>query len=188
MNQPRPELALPGDWAQAVLDYWYGLPPEKWWKVDPEVDAEIRERFLDLWCAERERPVAHFLGSPSEALAAVILFDQFPRNMFRGHADSYATDHLALALAKAAFERGYDEALGKEERLFLAMPFEHSEDLEDQKRSLLLFVNLDDPELMRFAQLHHDVIERFGRFPHRNAILGRTPRPEEIEAGEVVPW
>jgi uncharacterized protein (DUF924 family) len=118
----------------------------------------------------------------------VILFDQFPRNMFRGHADSFATDHLALAISKAAIEGGYDEKLPQPQRGFLYMPFQHSEDPDDQLRSLGLFTDLGDPEQLRFAKLHHDVVERFGRFPHRNAILGRKPRPDEIAAGDVVPW
>ena len=118
----------------------------------------------------------------------MILFDQFPPNMFRGHADSFATDHLAQAIAKAAIERGYDDALPQVQRGFLYMPFQHSEDFDDQLRSLGLFTDLGDPEQLRFAKLHHDVVERFGRFPHRNAILGRKPRPDEIAAGDVVPW
>ena len=108
--------------------------------------------------------------------------------MFRGHADSFATDHLALAIAKRAIDLGYDEALGQNERGFLYMPFQHSEDLDDQLRSLGLFTALGDEEQLRYAHLHHDVIKRFGRFPHRNAMLGRKPRADEIAAGDVVPW
>lgn len=175
-------------WAGEILEHWFGLAPQRWWKVDPDLDEEIRARFLDLWEEQRQRPAEDFLGSPEEALAAVILFDQLPRNMFRGHADSFATDHLALAIAKAAIARGYDEGLPRERRGFLYMPFQHSEDGEDQLQSLLLFTELGDEEQLRYARLHHGVIERFGRFPHRNAILGRQPRPDEIAAGEVVPW
>ena len=174
-------------WSEEVLDYWFGLDPKQWW-FDKRLDTEIMERFHDLWEAKRQCPAETFLGSPREALAAVILFDQFPRNMFRGHADQFATDHLGLTIAKAAIDRGYDEQLSGPERGFLYMPFQHSEDLDDQERSLLLFTGLGDPEQLRFARLHHDVIARFGRFPHRNAVLGRTPRPAEIEAGDVVPW
>jgi uncharacterized protein (DUF924 family) len=122
------------------------------------------------------------------ALAGVILFDQFPRNMFRGHADQFATDHLALAIAKAASDKGFDGELQPKERGFLYMPFQHSEDLADQNRSLLLFTELGDDNQLGYARKHHDVITRFGRFPHRNAILGRTPRPDEIAAGDVFPW
>jgi uncharacterized protein (DUF924 family) len=118
----------------------------------------------------------------------VILFDQLPRNMFRGRADQFATDHLALAVARAAIERGYDDGMEQAKRGFLYMPFQHSEDLPDQVRSLLLFTALGDAEQLRFARLHHDVIERFGRFPHRNKALGRKPTAMELAAGDVVPW
>jgi len=174
-------------WSEEVLDYWFGLEPKQWWR-DTGLDAVISERFRELWEAKRQCPAETFLGSAREALAAVLLFVQFPRNMFRDHADQFATDHLGLTIAKAAIDRGYDEQLSRPERGFLYMPFQHSEDLDDQERSLLLFTGLGDPEQLRFARLHHDVIARFGRFPHRNAILGRTPRPAEIEAGDVVPW
>lgn len=174
-------------WTDAVLDFWFGLKPEQWWR-DSGLDERIRERFEELWEEQRSRPVDAFLGSPREALAAVILFDQFPRNMHRDHADSFATDHLALAIAKTAIDRDYDEGMSQAERGFLYMPFQHSEDLDDQQRSVALFTDLGDAQQLRYAQLHRDVIERFGRFPHRNATLGRQPRPEEIAAGEVVPW
>ena len=174
-------------WADEVLGYWFSLRPEQWWS-DKSLDAEIAERFDALWEEQSARMPGDFLGSAREALAAVILFDQFPRNMFRGHADQFATDHLALAVAKAAIERGYDDGLGQAERGFLYMPFQHSEDLDDQQRSLALFTALGDAEQLRFAKLHHDVIERFGRFPHRNGVLGRAPRAEEVAAGDVVPW
>jgi uncharacterized protein (DUF924 family) len=175
-------------WAAEVLDFWFARDPQNWWAVDPEFDAEVRERFLALWEEQQQRPIADFLNLPDEALATIILFDQFPRNMFRGHAQSFATDHMALALAKAAVERGYDDGLDKDRRAFLYMPFEHSEDAEDQRRSVALFTALDDPEYLRFARQHQDVIERFGRYPHRNKILGRAPRPDELAAGDVFPW
>ena len=174
-------------WAEEVSAYWFGLRPEQWWR-DTSFDAEIEERFGVLREEKRALPADAFLGSAEEALAAVLLFDQFPRNMFRGHADQFSTDLLALQIAKAAIELGYDEALPPARRSFLYMPFQHSEDLDDQQRSVLLFTSLGDPEQLRFARLHHDIIERFGRFPHRNAVLGRKPRPDEIAAGEVVPW
>jgi len=118
----------------------------------------------------------------------VILFDQFPRNMFRGHADQFSTDHLARAIAEAAVDAGLDDELEPRERQFLYMPFQHSEDLEDQNRSVLLFTRLGEAEQLGYAKKHRDVIARFGRFPHRNAMLGRAPRPDEIAAGDVFPW
>jgi uncharacterized protein (DUF924 family) len=179
---------MPEPWVGEVRDFWFALKPEQWWKADPEFDEDVRERFLELWEQQSGRPVPDFLGSPEEALTAVILFDQFPRNMFRGHADQFATDHMALAIAKEAVARGYDEAFGQPERGFLYMPFQHSEDLGDQQRSIALFTALGDAYQLGFARKHHEVIERFGRFPHRNAILGRAPRSDEIAAGDVVPW
>ena len=176
------------DWRSEVLKFWFGLSNDEWWRGGPDLDHRIKQRFLKLWAEKRQLPVESFLEDPLTALAAVILFDQFPRNMFRGHADQFATDHLALAVAKQALEKDFDEELERQERAFLYMPFQHSENLADQKRSLLLFTELGDEYLLGYARKHHDVIERFGRFPHRNTILGRAPRPEEVEAGNVVPW
>jgi uncharacterized protein (DUF924 family) len=175
-------------WQDDVLGFWFGLSEAQWWKGDPALDAEIADRFLDLWEKERENVPDAFLGRARDAIAAVILFDQFPRNMLRGHADQFSTDPLALAIARGAVDRGLDEAMSPAERGFLYMPFQHSERIEDQKRSLALFTALGDDDQLGFARKHHDVVERFGRFPHRNAILGRPPRAEEIEAGDVVPW
>lgn len=175
-------------WEREVLDFWFSLAKEQWWTASDDLDAEVRERFLELWEEQRRRPVEHFLGSAEEALAAVILFDQFPRNMHRGHADSFSTDHLGLAIAKGAIERGYGDQLSATQRGFLYMPFQHSEQLDDQQRSVALFTALGDDSQLGFAKKHRDVIERFGRFPHRNAMLGRAPRPDEVAAGDVVPW
>jgi uncharacterized protein (DUF924 family) len=175
-------------WREDVLSFWFALAPEQWWKADPALDAAIRERFHDLWEEKRENLPEAFLGSAREALAAVILFDQFPRNMFRGHADQFSTDPLALAVARGAVERELDEGLSRQERGFLYMPFQHSENMADQRRSLALFTALGDDDQLGFARTHHDVVERFGRFPHRNAILGRPARPDEAAAGDVVPW
>jgi len=170
------------------LTFWFGLDPKQWWNGSPELDEECRQLFLKTWAAKRELPVDSFLDDPLTALAAVILFDQMPRNMFRDGADQFATDHIALAIAKEAVRLGFDDQLSHNERCFLYMPFEHSENLADQNRSLQLFTQLGDDYLLGFAKKHHDIIERFGRFPHRNAMLGRAPRPEELSAGDVHPW
>jgi len=175
-------------WWGELVRFWFGLEPEQWWKPDPKLDERIREDFEPLWNENRQLPADHFLDQPLKALAAVILFDQLPRNMFRGHAEQFATDHLAFAIAKGAIARDLDEQLEPAERAFLYMPFQHSESIADQRRSVQLFTRLGDPEMLRYARLHHDVIERFGRFPHRNAMLGRQPRADEIAAGDVVPW
>jgi uncharacterized protein (DUF924 family) len=176
------------DWRSDVLKFWFGLTYDDWWKGGAELDHRVKQGFLKLWAEKRQLPAESFLTDPLTALAAVILFDQFPRNMFRGHADQLATDHLALAIARGAVDKGFDEKLQPKERGFLYMPFQHSEDLADQKRSLLLFTDLGDPDQLGYAKKHHEVIERFGRFPHRNRILGRAPRPDETAAGEVFPW
>jgi uncharacterized protein (DUF924 family) len=175
-------------WVRDVLAFWFAHGRDDWWKANAAFDTEISERFRESWDEQRRRPAEDFLDSPDHALAAVILFDQFPRNMFRGHAEQFATDELALAIARGAVERGYDDGMAPERRGFLYMPFQHSEDARDQRQSLLLFTALGDPEQLRFARLHHDVIARFGRFPHRNPMLGRKPRQDEMDAGDVVPW
>jgi uncharacterized protein (DUF924 family) len=163
-------------WQEAVLNFWFGLPPERHWRVDEALDRQIAERFERLWDCERSRgESARFLVSPDTALAAVILFDQFPRNMFRGTARQFATDGLARPSVANC-------------RLFLYMPFEHSEDLADQDRSVALFEVLGDPFYIGFARKHRDVIARFGRFPHRNAMLGRENTQEEQAFGLEPAW
>ena len=171
-----------------ILEFWFSRGWDDWWKADPDFDAEVRKRFETLWQEQRENVPEHFLGSADEALAAVLLFDQFPRNMFRGHADQFSTDPLALAIAKGAVERGHDDGMTPDQRGFLYMPFEHSEDLRDQRQSLLLFTALGNAEQLKYARLHYEVIERFGRFPHRNAILGRKPTAIEAASDDVTPW
>jgi uncharacterized protein (DUF924 family) len=179
---------LSGDWRADVLSFWFGLDDKQWWRGGDALDDRIREQFLALWTEQRQCPIDAFLDDPLTALAAVILFDQFPRNMFRGLAEQFATDHMALAIAKAAIDKQFDDQLAPRERAFLYMPFQHSERLADQDRALLLFTALGDENMLHYARLHHDIIARFGRFPHRNAMLGRAPRAEEIAAGELVPW
>jgi uncharacterized protein (DUF924 family) len=177
-----------GDWRAEVLRFWFGLKKEQWWRSDPELDQRIKQGFLKLWAEKRQLPVESFLDDPLIALAGVILFDQFPRNMFRGTAEQFATDPLALAIAKGALDKKFDEELQPQERAFLYMPFQHSEKLADQNRSVLLFSELGDEEQLGYANKHREIIERFGRFPHRNAVLGRPPRAAEFAAGGVVPW
>ena len=176
------------DWRADVLKFWFGLSHDDWWGGSPDLDYRIKQNFLELWAEKRQLPVEGFLDDPLTALAGVILFDQFPRNMFREHAEQFATDHLALAIAKAAIDKKFDEELQPQERGFLYMPFQHSENLADQNRAVLLFTALGDDEQLGYAKKHRYIIERFGRFPHRNAILGRAPRPDELAAGKVVPW
>jgi uncharacterized protein (DUF924 family) len=179
---------MSADWRADVLGFWFRLSHDDWWRGGNELDHRIKQQFLKLWAEKRQLPMDSFLADPLTALAGVILFDQFPRNMFRGHADQFATDHLALGIANAAVDKGFDEQLQPQERGFLYMPFQHSENLADQNHGLLLFTELGDEEQLGYAKKHRDIIERFGRFPHRNAMLGRAARPDEVAAGEVVPW
>lgn len=176
------------DWRSDILDFWFGLDDKQWWRGGDELDQQIRDRFLELWREKRALPVDAFLADATTAIAAVILFDQLPRNMFRGDAEQFSTDHIALAIARRAIDKGFDDQLPPRERAFLYLPFEHSEQMDDQNRAILLFTALGDEHMLHFAKLHHDIIERFGRFPHRNEMLGRPPRPDEIAAGDVVPW
>lgn len=168
---------------EAILGFWFDeIGSERWWVRSQETDAAIVERFRDLWEEWRSRTPASFLGSAREALAGVILFDQFSRNMFRGHADAFSTDPLALAIAKGAVDRGLDKAMSADERSFLYMPFQHSETMADQHRSLALFAGLGNAVALDFAHKHHDMIARYGRFPARNAALGRADRLGEAAA------
>jgi len=177
-----------GGWHADVLKFWFGLKPGQWWNGGPELDHRIKQNFLNLWFEKRQLPADAFLTDPLVADAAVILFDQFPRNMFRGDAEQFATDPLALGIAKGAIEESFDGELAFDERKFLYMPFVHSENLDDQNRAVLLFSELGDDEQVGYAKEHREIIARFGRFPHRNKMLGRAPRPDEIAAGDVVPW
>lgn len=171
------------DGTSEILDYWLReVGPAGWWQRSDATDAEIAKRFQPLWEAWRSRTAASFLGSAEDALAGVILFDQFSRNMFRGHADAFSTDALAIAIANGAIDKGYDKAVAADQRIFFYVPFQHSEDIADQKRSIALFTALGQDDALEFARKHHDVVERFGRFPHRNAVLGRHDRPGEAEA------
>ena len=179
-------MVSPADGTAAILDFWFGeIGPDRWWVRSAETDEAIVERFRELWEEWRERTPESFLGSPREALAAIILFDQFPRNMFRGHADAFSTDPLALAIARGVVDRGLDEGMSEDDRSFAYMPFQHSEVPADQQRSLALFTALGNARSLDFAHQHHAMIERYGRFPARNAALGRPNRPGEETAIEM---
>lgn len=182
--------AVTADWAGDVLDFWFTqLGEAGWWSHDPATDAVCLARFARLWKQKREDPAEDFLDRADHALAAVILFDQLPRNMFRGSADAFASDALAVAVARGALAKGYDLQIGGAGRHFFYMPFQHSEAIEDQDRSLELFAAMGDEEALDFAREHYAVIERFGRFPHRNAVLGRPDAPgEESAIAEGSQW
>lgn len=170
--------------ARDVLDFWFGDGEEPhwrdaWFKRDDSFDAAIRERFGEAV----EAAVAGKLGSLAEtrdgALALVLMLDQFTRNIHRGTPHAFSGDAQARRVADSAIAKGFDRTLPRLKRLFFYMPFEHSEDLKDQERAVALIDSLGLPEPTDYAVRHRDVIARFGRFPHRNAILGRASTPEE---------
>lgn len=176
--------ALPpqGDPVADVLRFWFEeTRPKQWFEKNEAFDAAVRARFLSLHEALAAEPNETLLRDARTALAAIIVFDQIPRNMFRGSPRAYATDRKALVIADAAIARGFDGGLTKDERMFCYLPFEHAENREAQARSVALMSALGDPELTKWAEAHKAVIDRFGRFPHRNAVLGRASTPAEME-------
>jgi uncharacterized protein (DUF924 family) len=173
---------LPAGWVDQVLAFWFGeLTPQAWFKPDPALDTICRDRFLDIHEALAANPPESTTMDARTALAAIIALDQFPRNMFRGTPRAFATDPQALAFARAGVDRGLDGGFTKDEKAFFYLPFEHSEDAAAQARSVRLFEATGDPEYAKYAIAHKVIIDRFGRFPHRNAILGRPSTPEEVE-------
>jgi|SRR5215470_5428402 len=175
-----------------VVDFWFGAPasPEFgrdrgcWFEKSPVFDALVRDRFLETHEMAARGGLTAWAERPLAALALTIVLDQFPRNMFRGAPRAFATDATALALARAIVARGFDRALLPVQRWFAYLPFQHAEDLVAQRESLHLFAplgaSLSDTGALTYAMRHYTVIERFGRFPHRNAILGRSSTTEEV--------
>jgi uncharacterized protein (DUF924 family) len=168
-------------WVGEVIHFWFEeLEKTRWFKRSDDVDAQIRKRFLAL----HERLVAQGgLGvtEPRSILAVVIVLDQFSRNLFRDDARAFAADSIARRLSRTAIEQGFDAAMRRQERYFLYLPFEHSEDREDQALSLKLIKSLGNEEWTHYAKSHKTTIDRFARFPHRNAALNRDSTPDEIE-------
>ncbi|MEQ1776360.1 MAG: DUF924 family protein [Burkholderiales bacterium] len=175
--------------AYEVLDFWFGAPGSvqygksrvEWFKKSGDFDALIRERFFRLHEQAVAGQLAQWHESPLTLLALIIVFDQFPRNMYRDSRQAFATDAMALESARRLVTLRWDPRLNSVERSFVYLPFEHAEAIEAQRTSLRLFGELGRADLLEWAQKHYDIIERFGRFPHRNALLGRESTPEEIE-------
>jgi uncharacterized protein (DUF924 family) len=171
-----------------ILDFWFlpladpehGKPREIWWKGPAEFDAEIRDRFGAAFDRAVDGGFDSWRQSPDGALAHIILCDQFPRNMHRRTARAFAGDGKALETARLALARCYPAAFNPTMRVFFCMPFQHSEVLGDQELGCALFAAFDDEENMKHAVEHRDVIQRFGRFPHRNDALGRVCTPDEL--------
>lgn len=170
------------DWAAEVLEVWFGtLGPGDWFGSSARIDDLLKSRFANVLNDQAKRDAGQFLTDPDTARSAIILFDQVPRNIHRDSPRAFAYDPLALDIAKAAMEQGWDKGLSNNERQFIAMPLMHSEALADQDASLAYFTQ-HLPDNVPFAKGHRDAIARFGRFPHRNEILGRGTTPAEAEA------
>jgi uncharacterized protein (DUF924 family) len=184
------DVVVPAD----ILAFWFGRPGEpghgqpraEWFRKDAAFDERIRQLFLPAVEGALAGQLEDWSATPDGLLALLILLDQFPRNLFRGEARAFAGDERALHLAGRAVAQGWDRAMSPVERVFVYLPFEHSESLADQERSLALFGELvaaapGNDGFLDYANRHHEVIARFGRFPHRNAALGRLSTPEEVD-------
>lgn len=164
--------------AKQVVGFWTEAGPDQWFRKDDAFDEEFRSRFMDLhFCAAR-RELEDWSNEPNSSLALIILLDQFPRNAFRGTAHMFATDPLARFYAGKVYDAGFIEQVDPPLRLFMFLPFTHAENVADQELSLRLYREYA-PESLSFGVEHLDIIKRFGRFPHRNAVLGRETTAEE---------
>ncbi|MFO0667120.1 MAG: DUF924 family protein [Polyangiaceae bacterium] len=165
--------------ASRVLAYWQAAGYSKWFTKDEAFDEEFRTKFMDLHLEAASGSLEGWMQTPEAALALVILLDQFPRNAFRATPRMFATDAQALRIARAAIDAGFDKRVPESLRFFFYLPFEHSEKLADQETCVALHEALGNPELTKYALVHREVIQKFGRFPHRNAVLGRETTEEE---------
>ena len=164
--------------SSSIVQFWRDAGPKMWFAKDADFDRRFRDRFLELHEAAAHGEFMDWLATTEGALALVLLLDQYPRNCFRDTPRMYATDALACRVADSAIAAGHDRAVADELAVFFYLPFGHSETLTDQERCVALAVRLGEPNLGR-AQHHRDIVRRFGRFPHRNVILGRTTTAEE---------
>jgi len=162
-----------------IISFWQAAGYDRWFKKDEAFDNEIRARFLAAYEDAAAGKYVDWENTAEDALALLILLDQFPRNMFRGQPRAFETDVMARAITASALVRGFDSQVPADMRLFFYVPFEHSEDIADQERGIALYKGAGDAEGLKWAELHADIIRRFGRFPHRNPALGRATTPEE---------
>ncbi len=172
--------------ANDIISFWFSAEIQPlWFNSTPEFDNEIKRRFENLWQQVQQDNQADMLTewsqTPQGVLALCILLDQLPLNMFRGEPSSFQTESLAITVAKQGIMNGFDQQIPHEQLMFLYMPLMHSETLKDQNQSVALFNKAGLTHNIRFAQHHQSLIKRFGRFPHRNAILGRTSTPDEMD-------
>lgn len=165
--------------AQDVIDFWQAAGEEGWFNASATFDAQCRKQFLELHLTASRGELSHWSQDATGALALLLLLDQLPRNMFRGSAHAYATDPMARAAAYKALSQGFDQQFAPELRSFFYLPLMHSEELADQQRASELFHTLDIPRAIKWRTHHLAIIERFGRFPHRNLVLGRSTTPDE---------
>jgi uncharacterized protein (DUF924 family) len=171
---------------QEVLAFWRAAGPDRWFSKNSAFDSEVAVRFFSVYRAAAAGALQSWERDPETALALVITLDQFPRNMFRGQAQAFETDPLARGVADRAIARGFDHQVPKGDQQFFYLPFMHSEDIADQQRCIALARAAGDEHLARYAEQHADIIRLFGRFPHRNTILGRVTSPDEqafLDAG-----
>jgi len=165
--------------ANDVMNFWAGIGKKGWWRSNAAIDAEIHAKFGKIHQAACEGRLDYWAEDANGALALIIVLDQFSRNMFRGDAKSFSQDEKALQISCMSVDKGYDKACRQDLRIFFYLPFEHSESIVDQERSVLLQYHLNEADAMGAALEHRDIIRRFGRFPHRNKVLGRHTTPAE---------
>ena len=167
---------------QALVDFWFSETASQYWFKSTEAfDQQLRDDYAELWQQAKDGELDSWKAQPMGCLALVILLDQLPLNMFRGTASSFSTESQSREVAALAIDRGFDVDMASKHKAFLYMPFMHSEDMQDQDRSVALFNQPGLEDNYRFAQHHYGIVERFGRFPHRNEILGRENSDVEIE-------
>ena len=165
-----------------IIEFWYSdRIKAKWFNSTPELDNEIREKYLEIWEQAKANKLKQWQESAEGCLALVIILDQFPLNMFRGDARSFSTEKLAIEVSKKAVKLGFDKKLDKNMLAFLYMPPMHSENIDDQELSVALFEKAGLVENWKFAQHHRDIVKKFGRFPHRNTLLKRESSQDEID-------
>lgn len=162
-----------------IVEFWRQAGPDRWFRKDDEFDRTLAERYLGLYRQAAKGALDSWMDEADGGLALILLLDQFSRNMFRGSAQAFAADPKARAMAGTAIRKGHDREFDTQMRCFFYLPYEHSESLADQDRCIRLVHALGDPEYLKFAHLHRAIIRRFGRFPHRNAALGRHTSPAE---------
>lgn len=172
----QPQISSP----ESIVAFWQEAGAQRWFRPDSAFDAACREGFEALWAQATAGELDGWQDMPEGALALVLLLDQMPRNMFRGTARAYASDAQARDIAARAVERGFAARVPAELRRFFHLPFSHAEDLADQDRAVALAEAGGDAEVAKWARHHRDIVARFGRFPHRNAVLGRDSTPDEL--------